>query len=356
MAKGWEVSIRVADNYTGWGSTATASARMGNYLFVDSETLGKNAVISERDNKIMPMRLSPVQTANKQQENPGGEITFQPRTDDCVNLLFSFFQMATFMMGGKSTCYGGTGGTWIFTPVGKSLSWSGVAFATSSVFPVNVLKYFGDGLTGTGDSQHYERGICSRLTIEQEPAADLTMTADMRFLQVTNEYPAGTGYKSAPNVTGSYSTKGQLLDWNATLTVGGQTYAIERIRFEFDNTITERRKLGQVGFYQFPFGRAVMSGEFDAELEDMSIFKEGTTGGTVVARWQTSDGDWLEVFCPQVFFKANDPKVSDTGPVMRTVGFRCYPTAFGGSNAVVMSVYPKYGLTGPGSASFLYFS
>jgi hypothetical protein len=87
----------------------------------------------------------------------------------------------------------------------------------------------------------------------------------------------------------------------------------------------------------------------------MSVFKEGTTGGTIACRWQSTDGDWMEVFAPNVFWRANDANVSDTGPVMRTIGFRCYPTGFGSSNAVTFSVYPKYATTGPPAQSKLVF-
>ena len=356
MAKGWEVAIRVQEDSAGWGSTIGAAARPGWFLFVDNESLAKNTVVKERDEKIMPMRLSPVQSANVEQQSPGGAITFQPRADDCVSLLMAFFQSATLIGGGSATAIGGTGGTWVFTPVGKSLSWSGVAFGTTSVYPVNVEKYFGEGLTGTGDGARFERGIVTKLTLDQAAAADLVMTADMRFLQVTDESVLGTGFKSAPNSVGSYSNQGMFIDWNGTLSVGGNSYAIERIRFDLDNSVTERRKLGQKGFYQFPFGRAIFSGEFDVELEDMSIFKEGTTGGTLIAHWQNSDGQFLRVFAPNIFYRASDVSVGDTGPVMRTVGFRCYPTAFGGSNAVQVEVYPKYGTGGPPAQSKLVFA
>ena len=340
MAKGWEVAVRIQDNYLGWGSTVGASARPGNFLYVDSETLGKNTVIKERDAKIIPMRLAPIQTASIEQQSPGGEITFQPRSDDCINILFSFFQMATFMNGNVATAQNGT---FVFTPVGKSLAWAGSAFATTAVYSVNVDKYFGEGLSGTGDGIRFERGIVSKLTLDQQPAADLIMTADLRFYQATDESVLGTGFKSQPNSVGSFSSNGQFIDWNGTISVQGTTYAIEKIRFELDNMITERRKLGQKGFYQFPFGRAVFSGEFDLELEDMSAFKEGTNGGTLSCRWQTSGADFLDVFAPNIYFRANDAKVSDTGPVMRTIPFRCYPTSFGGSNAIVLSVCPKFG-------------
>lgn len=355
MAKGWEVAIRVQEDSVGWGSTVGAAVRPGYFLFADSETLAKNTSIKERDAKIIPMRLSPVQSASVEQQSPGGQVVFQPRTDDILPVLMAFFQNATLVGGGSATV-AGTSGTWSFTPVGQSLAWSGVAFGTTSVYPINIDKYYGAGLTGTGDGIRFERGVVTKLTIDQQPSEDLKVTADLRFLQVTDEAVLGTGFKSAPNSIGSFSEKKQLVDWNGTVTVGGNSYAVEKITFEFDNSVTERRKLGQKGFYQFPFGRAIFSGNFDLELEDMSVMKEGTTGGTVIARWQTSDGDFLEVFCPNVYFRASDPQVGDTGPVMRTVGFRCYPTAFGGSNAVVVNVYPKYGTTGPSALAKLVFA
>lgn len=346
MSKGWELAIGVQDCFTGFGSTPGLTSRPHWFLYVDSESLKKNAVVKERDAKLIPSRLAPIQSASLEQFSPGGEITYQPRTDDSLNVLFSFFQMATLLNGdATNSSFGGTMGTWIFTPVGKSLSWSGVAFATTSVYSVNVAKYFGEGLSaGTGDGIRFERGICQKLTIEQAPAEDLKFTPDFRFFQHTNEVVMGTGFKSQPNAIGSFSSKAQLVDWNGTLTIGSvSSYAIERIKFEFDNNVTERRKLGQKGFYQFPFGRAVLMGDFDIELDNMSLFKEGTSGGTLSMHWQTGDGDWLDIFCPNIFWKASDINVNDTGPVIYTVPFRCYPTAFGGSNAAIVSVYPKYG-------------
>lgn len=355
MSKGWEVAVRVQENYLGFGSTVGQAARAGRFLFVDSETLSQNAEVRERDAKIVPMRLSPAETFSYEQDSPGGEIRFQPRTDDCIHLMYAFFQWGTFMGGGSATCAGGTGGTWVFTPVAKSLAWSGSAFATTSIYPVNIDKYYGEGLSGTGDGERYERGIVSKITLTQEPASDLVMGAELRFLQKTSDTILGTGFKSAPNAIGSFSSKKQLVDWNGTLTVGGVTYAIERINFEFDNQITERRKLGQRGFYQFPFGRPILGGEFELELDNLSAFRIGSSAGTLVSRWQTSDGDWMEVFSPNTYIKSWDAQVSDTGPVLITVPFRCYPTGFGSSNAVVVSVYPKYGTVGPDSGSKLWF-
>lgn len=340
MAKGWEVAIRVQDNFTGWGSSTGVTANPGHFLFVDSETLARNAVIKERDEKIIPMRLAPVQTVSLEQYSPGGEITFQPRTNDCLSILFSHFQAGSFRFGNAATAQLGT---WQFTAVGKSLTWSGVAFATTSVFPINVEKYFGEGLSGTLDGIRFERGVVTKLTLDQSPSEDLKMTAEMRFLQHVDETVLGTGFKSQPNSLGSFSTKKQLVDWNGTLTVGGNSYAIERIRMEFDNVVTERRKLGQKGFYQFPFGRAVHMGEFDLELEDLNALKQATTAGTLNCRWQTEDGDWINIFQPNIYIKAYDNNVSDTGPVMRTIPYRAYPTSFGGSNASVIEVYPQYG-------------
>lgn len=357
MSKGWELSIGVQDNFTGFGSTAGLTSRPHWFLYMDSESLKRNAVVKERDEKLIPTRLSPIQSVSLEQFSPGGEITFQPRTDDSLNVFFSFFQAATLMHGAVATAgNGGTGGTWVFTPVGKSLNWSGVAFATTSVYSVNLIKYFGNSLTGTGDSVRFERGICSKLTFDQSPTEDLKVTADMRFFQHTDAVVGGTGFMSQPNSTGSYSSLQQLVDWNGTIVPQGSTsIPIERFKMEFDNSITERRKLGQKGFFQFPFGRAIVSGEFDVELEDLSVLQQGTTGGTISARWQTSNGDWLDIFCPNVFIKAYDPNANGVGPVMITVPFRCYPTAFGGSNAAVLSVYPKYGVTALPAQSKLYF-
>lgn len=357
MSKGWEVAIRVQDNSTGFGSTAGVTSRPGWYLYVDSETLAKNAGVKERDNKIIPTRLSPVQTASLEQYSPGGEVTFQPRTDDCLNVLFAFFQAATFLGGTVGTVTGA--GSWQFVPVNRSLAWSGVSFAGNpgtSVYSINVDKYFGNGLSGSIDGYRFERGIVSKLTFDQMPSEDLKVTADMRFLQ-HSEQTFGTGFKSQPNSLGSFSSKGQLVDWNATLSVAGvSTYPIEKIKFEFDNSITERRKLGQKGFYQFPFGRAIVSGEFDMEVEDLTILQEGTTAGTLICNWQTSDGDFLRITCPNIFMRASDAKVSDPGPVMQTYSFRAYPTGFGSSNAAVVDVYPKYAATlGVPVQSKLYF-
>jgi len=340
MAKGWEVALRVAENYLGWGSTVGDTARPGVFLYADSETVGKNTVIKERDAKLIPSRLSPIQTASVEQQSPGGNLTFQPRSDDCLPIVMAFFQTATLINGNAATAQLGT---WVFTPAGKSFAWSGSAFGTSSMYSVNVLEYFGEGLTGTGDSVRYERGIVGKLNLTQEPANDLVMEAEMRFLQATDQVQSGTGLKSQPNVYGSFSTNKMFIDWNGTLNVNGSSYSIERVKFNLDNMLTERRKLGQKGFFSFPFGRAVFSGEFDLELEDMSVFTEGTSGGTLQCHWQTADGDFLDVFCPNIFWRANDPTAKDAGPVMRTIPFRCYPTAFGGSNAVVMSIYPRYG-------------
>jgi hypothetical protein len=357
MSKGWEVAIGIQENFLGYGSLVGITDRPHWFLYVDNETLGRNIVVRERDAKLIPARLSPIESASEEQTNPGGEIQWQPRANDSLGIFMSFFQTATLIGGDAATAgYGGSMGTWVFTPINRSLTWSGSnAFATSQVFPINVVEYFGEPALGTGDAIRFERGVCSRLTLEQDRDADLVARAELRFLSVTDEVVAGTGFKTQPNAIGSLSQDTQFVDWNATLTVGGSgTHPIEKIMFDFDNGVTERRKLGQRGFFQFPFNRAIISGEFELETEDMAYFKEGTAGGTVVCRWDNGN-QWIEAFCPNVFYRAHDPNVGDAGPVIETISFRAYPTAFGGSNAGQLSVYPKYGTEALADQNKLYF-
>src|SRR5512141_957643 len=119
MAKGWEVSLRVQENYLGFGSTIGSLARAGFFLYADSETLGKNPTIKERDEKLVPLRVVPSETLSLEQYAPGGEITWQPRTDDSIPVWMAFFQGATHLSGGTSAA-SNAAGTWRFQAVPKT--------------------------------------------------------------------------------------------------------------------------------------------------------------------------------------------------------------------------------------------
>ena len=356
MAKGWEVSIRVQENYLGFGSTIGSLVRGGNFLYVDSESLSKNPTIKERDNKLIPTRLVPAETMSLEQYAPGGQITWQPRSDDSLSMLYACFQSATHMSGGTAATTNATG-TWSFKMVPKSLRWTGKQFygtgnsATTgtSVYCVNIDKCYGQGLDTTPNGVRFERGIVSKLTITQEGASDLQFSADVKFYQHEDDATYTSAFSSLPGVAGSLSAKKQFVDWNGTLSIAGNTYNIEKISFDIDNQNTDRRRLGQKGFSQFPFGRGIVSGQFELELEDMTLFNEASAGGTLQVTWRTSDGDWLQVFCPNVYWKNPDAKVGDTGPVMLTVPFRCYPSSSGQNDGVVINVFPNSSVALSGS-------
>jgi len=348
MAKGWEVAIRIQENFLGFGSTIGSLTREGFFLYVDSETVGKNPTFKERDEKLVPLRISPAETLSLEQYAPGGEITWQPRTDDSLPIWMAFFQGATHFSGGTSAA-SNTAGTWRFQAVPKTLAWTGKQYygtgnqptTGTSVYCFNLDKVFGAGMANAANGIRFERGIVSKLSFEQNPSSDLIAKAECRFLQHEDDGTYTTAFSSIPSAAGSLSAKKQLVDWNGTLTVGGQSYAIEKIALELDNNITERRKLGQKGFYQFPYGRAIFSGNFELELEDMTLFAEASAGGTLSARWNTSDGDWIQITCPNIVYKGNDVKVSGPGPVMIPVTFRAYPSASGRTDAVEFDVFYK---------------
>jgi hypothetical protein len=355
MSKGWESSIRVQENYLGFGSTIGSLVRMGNFLYVDSESIARNPTIRERDNKLVPTRLVPAETMGLDQYAPGGQVTWQPRSDDSLSMLMAFFQTATHMFGGTTPALNATG-TWQFAFVPKSLLWTGKQYygtgngygTGTSVYCVNADLCFGQGMTTTPNGIRFERGIVTKLTIQQDPAADLQFVADMKFLQHEDQATYTSAFSFLPGAAGSLSSKKQFVDWNGTLTVGGNSYNIEKLSLEADNQNVDRRKLGQKGFANFPFGRAIVNGQFDLELEDLTLFTPAASGGTLQCTWRTSDGDWLQVFCPNIYYKNPDPKVNDAGPIILTVPFRAYPSAQGRNDAVLVNVCPlgSYALAG----------
>ena len=329
---GWESQVRIqaADS---WGTAGTFGKR-GYFLFLDSETLSYGAQVSERDNKILGLRESPVDTFSVDRYFPRGGITFQPRTDDILLLLGAMFQ---------NVVISGTG-TYTFYPLHKVTSFAlGGSRIGTNAFSLNVDLFLGQSFITTGGTQangiRFTNGIVDKLTFTSRYGEDLMCTAEFKFL--AGSYYAYPTAFAAPSVYGSFSAYSRFVDYMGTVTVAGEDYDIENWTGNFSNNTADRARVGKRGYNRFPFsGKFVADGEFMMELQrDLAVLAEGQYGSLNVNFFQAA-GNQILVVQPNIANRAFDiPLNSGEEVIELTRPYRAYPPSGTTGPSTQITVY-----------------
>ncbi len=80
MSKGFEGWVLACPENAGWQGTSTLIR--GNFLYADEESLGINKEITERNSKIVYGRPIKASSRVLGKQTPGGDLTFQFRSED----------------------------------------------------------------------------------------------------------------------------------------------------------------------------------------------------------------------------------------------------------------------------------
>lgn len=268
MAKGFEGWLAVVPETKGWGSSAFTQ---GDYWNADSESLQINKEFIERPEKITFGRALKASSRISGVQKPGGAITYQPRSNDCIPVFMAHFQKYV------ATSLGGTASgsvLYTFVPTKTEPNWTGSAFANGNytaasgdMFTVGVYKKFFDTSSNGGtNGMAFTSGVVDQLQMTYTAGQDAKLTPTFKFYNVD----AGTPLSSARNpnnaVFGSYSTRSSFISWNGTLLFDGNSLDITSITINSQNNTEDRSVLGRKNPSKYPFGRFLISGSLDLDL------------------------------------------------------------------------------------------
>ena len=350
--QGWQSWVDVTEQSYGWGTFTRTKKRMAQDL--DSEALTRGIEVKELDSKIVWGRFGRDTTVRKGQMSPGGNFTTQPRTDDVLPLLMSFFQCVD-QDGTTNATTGSSIATFYFAPISTgSVKWVGSTWGTfnhgsnwigtaNSVYPIMVRQVF-SGIAGNNVVE-YKNGIVDSMTWNFTTGeivnAEFVFKFGTSMIGTTSDQPSnGTVY---------YSAYDSWNDWEAHVTFKykgvATTLEVSSLTFTGNNATEDRMKLGYRGRSNFPFtGRPVIEGEiaFLAENLDYLTILENCGSAflsvNVIGTAGTNPSIYFEM--PNIKFRPFDLNpASATEPISYTIPFRALPTADDGTGPILAKVY-----------------
>lgn len=345
MAKGFEGWIAVVPETKGWGSSAFTE---GNYLYADSEALQINKEFIERPEKITFGRALKASSRISSLQKPGGAVTFQPRSNDCIPVLMAHFQnYIGSSLGGTAT---GTA-MYTFTPAKLEPNWVGSAFGTGvygaaagDMFTVGVYKkFFNTSSNGGTNSMAFKSGIVDQLQITYTAGQDLKFAPNFKFYSVD----AGTAIPSTrdPNnaILGSYSAKQSIMSFNGTLLFDGNSLDITSITINSQNNTEDREVLGKLNPSKYPFGRYMISGSLELDLPKDGLKYVGSmlANGTFSVTGSFYNGvlDFITFNMPQCCYQPFDINFSGgQNETTFSIPFMAYESQDGGTAPITMQV------------------
>jgi len=343
MPKGFEGWIRLEPNTSGWG-TFTAPTD-GHYIFADSEALGANQEFKDRPEKItfgMPEKLNS-RTVGPQK--PGGDLTFQPRTNDSAEVFMSHFQKYI------GTQLGSTGTSiYTFVPCRTQPDWVGSSWGTGAYtaaegdmfcFTTNVK--FNIGSAGTNDTKQLKNCFADSLTLESAAGEDLKMTAGIKAGTIILAVKGSA--QDPPNATyGSYSELSAFEFFEGTMTVGGRTdLEITNFSLTSSRNSEDRPVLGQINPSKYDFGRYTCEGvvQVDAPSDVLSHMGSMLSDNVLAisGTWYNSTNDYLIVSLPNCKYQPFDTNIS-AGDAQTEYGlaFKSYESNDGATSPLTVTM------------------
>lgn len=264
--KGHEGFIAIFSD-SDWDGTSHSFPQM---LFADSEEFSVGKEIKQKPFQVSNFRVKGTGALVSGPVKPQGAITYQFRSDDCVKVFMSHFQMGTLFETGSSE-----GGTFHygFYPSRKSPSYNAntgygegsygaePAYAYSVSF---LKKYMETSQNGGTNSIFFKHGVCDKLKVALSSERDARLTGEFKF----RDLDYGTAVPHLPGTTqiGSYSTKQSFTGWSATALVGGQSLYLTDLTFESSNGLEEKSRTGRLNPESFLFGEYTLKGLFNLDL------------------------------------------------------------------------------------------
>jgi hypothetical protein len=250
-----------------WTGTVLTNPQV---LYADSEEFSVGKEIKQKPFQVSNSRVKGTGALVSGPIKPQGAITYQFRSDDCVKVFMSHFQMGTLFETGSSE-----GGTFHygFYPSRKSPSYTAdTGYGEGSygaepgyAYSVSFLKKYTETTQyGGTNSILFRHGICDKLRVALSTDRDAKLTGDFKFRDLDH----GTAVPHLPGTAqvGSYSTKRSFSGWSATALVAGASLPLMDLMFESSNGLEEKSRVGRLSPEIFPFGEYSLKGAFNLDL------------------------------------------------------------------------------------------
>jgi hypothetical protein len=318
MSRGIEAWILIQPENAGWNGAS--SAVRGNFLFADSENLDVGKTFQDQSNKIVAGRGEKANTRISGKQVPGGDLTWQFRSDEMPMVLMAHFQKFI------GTAIGGAGSLtgscqYTFVPEKGLPNFSGSAYGTGSytsaagdLFTLSVTKkFFNTSLNNGTNAQKFKSCIIDEIEVTAEADTDCKIKASFKAGTVDH----GTAIPSSVDPSsslGSYSTKGAYQYFVGTVLFGGTTQDVTKFMWTSKNQMEELITLGNLNPSRYKFGKVEVTGQLDLDMPKDGLRYFGSMIGgssfSVYGTYYNSASDYMVVSMPNCRwqpFNANIP-------------------------------------------------
>lgn len=353
MSKGYEGFILLVPENKGW--RGSSDLIRGNFLFADEENLSINQDITERPGKITYGRSLKASNRVIGKQTPGGDMTFQFRSDDLPIICLGHFQKFI------GTQYSGTligSAQYTFVPEKGIPNYSGSAYGTGAytgakgdTFTFGVVKkYFDTAENGGSNAVWFKSCIVDELMFSCAAGDDAKCKASIRAASMDTGTPIGSLFN--PNSSlGSYSTNSSFQWWSATLTYGGGTLDVTKFEWTSKNNLEEYMALGSKNPSKYRYGRYDISGSFDLDFpyDGLKHFATmiGGSAFAVVATLYNGTSDWCSFSFPNCRLKSTEANMKGGDQETAfSLPFTAYESENGSTAPVTVTVHTTtYGST-----------
>jgi hypothetical protein len=247
-----------------WDGTTHSDPQL---LYADSENLTAGKDLKQKPFQVSNGRVKGTGALVSGPVKPEGDLTYQFRSDDCVRVLMSHFQMGTEFSTGSTE--GSSAFQYGFYPTRKSPSFTAntgygegsYGEASGYVYSVSVLKKLAETSSYGGTNAYfYKHGICDKLRFTLNAERDAKLNPSFKFRDL--DY----GTAVARGLVGSYSQYKAFNGCSATVLINGQSLEVQSLDVVSDNGVEEKSRVGRLSPDSFTFGEYSLKGAFKLDL------------------------------------------------------------------------------------------
>jgi hypothetical protein len=349
MSVGFEgfIAVQETQGNQGYGGTyVEAGNNSCRYLYVDTDGLNWGQAINDNQDKLIQGASPLVGQRNYGARTPGGDITYQPRSNDSLGILMACYQNVV----ATGTSYKGAGGTytlgtWTFFRAERGeMSWDGGSSwgtngTNGDVYAIDVIRKYSDALLAGSAVFVWNSAIVSELDFTHAIGKELQFKPTLKAYGLT----ATTAFPNPPAAAGSYSNLQAYVQKAGTLTLTyngvGTLWNVTSFSHKTNNNNFVKSTLGRRDPSSYPYGKAENTGVLELEMDNSVptldfLNDEGTY--SLSLREFNSTEDWIQSDAPQIKISAiENPLVS--GMVPQRISYTCYRPV-GGSCAFQVTV------------------
>lgn len=345
-AQGWDADILIREHPLGF--TQGSVRAEGLFINTITDSLEEGTQLRDRPERIKGGLFEYAGQTTVERAMPRGGLVVEPRTDDIPGILMSAFQAvdSSGTLKGGTHFYGTltfisvdtqpdwTGSTWGTTKTGTGAIYGNYTTTVGDIYPLSVERRYRNNLTGASgvNSVAFRAGILNSLQWNQPANEDLQVNADFRFTNVSLIQNAN----DPPGAQGSYSARTRYVDWQATVSVGGDsTYDITAFQVMFDRKIGDKTTLGNRNAVAFPWSaHPSIEGSFDLAIGSLGPW-DAHTSYLIQAHWQISANEWMQVVLPDARIRPFEkPIPGGEAELSYSIPFKGY--ASNGTSAMVV--------------------